>query len=159
MTITGIILLILLGILFILVEIFFVPGVGFVGIVGFLMIVIGIYLAYDLNTMYGHYTLIGGGLASVILGYYAFKPSTWTRVGVKSNIEGKSQEDASTLVKVGDRGICVSRLAPTGKARFENGVFEVTSPTEFINEGSSVEIVKLEANKIIVKPFESNESA
>jgi membrane-bound ClpP family serine protease len=154
MTLTGIVLLILLGIILILIEIFFIPGVGFVGIVGFLLILVGIYFAYQIDAMTGHLTLVGGAIASGVLGYFAFKPGTWTRVGVKSELKGKSKEDVSQQVSVGDRGKAVSRLAPMGKARFGTLLVEVSSPNEYIDEGSSIEILKIEGNKVLVKKLE-----
>ena len=91
MTILGIGALILLGIILILVEIFFVPGVGFVGVIGFLIIFLGIYLAYDLSTNYGHITLLVGALVSLGLGVLAFRENTWIKLGVKTNLAGKSK--------------------------------------------------------------------
>ena len=155
MTITGIVLLIVLGIVLILVEIFFIPGLGFVGIVGFLLILIGMYFGYQISMMHGHMTLIGGAIASGILGYYAFRPGTWTRMGVKSSINSRSSKDLSLDFHVGEVGISESRLAPTGKARFEAGVTEVSSMQDFIDEGSKVEILKIERNKVIVKRVEN----
>ena len=54
-------------------------------------------------------------------------------------------------ITVGMEGRTVSRLAPGGKAIFENVTEEVFSQNEFIDENQEVIITKIEGNKIIVK--------
>ena len=157
MTILGIGALILLGIILILVEIFFVPGVGFVGVIGFLIIFLGIYLAYDLSTNYGHITLLVGALVSLGLGVLAFRENTWIKLGVKTNLAGKSKSSSSeTGLAVGDQGKAVGRIAPIGKAKFGVDIVEVKAFNNMIEPGAKLEIVKLEESSIIVKNIEPN---
>lgn len=152
MTLVGISALIVLGIILILVEIFLVPGVGFVGIVGFVLIIIGIYFAYDLKMMYGHISLAAGALVSLGLGVLAFRENTWIKLGVKSNITGRSRsEEDNQGLKKGDRGKAMGRIAPMGKARFDRVIVEVKAYNNVIENGESLEILKIEGNSIVVK--------
>lgn len=52
---------------------------------------------------------------------------------------------------IGETGLVVTDLKPTGKVRFDKGTFEVTSLKEYIYSGSMVEAEKLLNGKIIVK--------
>jgi len=56
-----------------------------------------------------------------------------------------------TNLTVGMEGKTISRLAPSGKAAFENSTEEVFSQHEFIDENQQVIITKIEGSKIIVK--------
>ena len=52
---------------------------------------------------------------------------------------------------IGEAGLVVTDLKPTGKVRFDKGTFEVTSLKEYIYSGSMVEAERLLNGKIIVK--------
>jgi membrane-bound ClpP family serine protease len=54
-------------------------------------------------------------------------------------------------IAVGMEGKTVSRLAPAGKAIFENITEEVFSQNDFIDENQQIIITKIEGSKIIVK--------
>jgi membrane-bound ClpP family serine protease len=56
-----------------------------------------------------------------------------------------------TNLAVGMEGQSISRLAPAGKAVFNNTTEEVFSQQDFIDENQQVVITKIEGNKIIVK--------
>jgi membrane-bound ClpP family serine protease len=158
-TLLGISSLILLGIVLILVEIFFIPGLGFVGIVGFLLILLGIYFAYDLNTNYGHIALVAGALVSAGLGVLAFRENTWIRLGVKSNIIGKSKgDDTFEGLSVGMKGLALGRIAPIGKAKFERKIIEVKAFNNIIENKEVVEILKIEDSSVVVIKSKNNES-
>jgi len=153
MTITAAVLLCILGIILLLVEILFVPGVGIVGLFGFIAMGIGIYGAYQIGMLEGNLTLAGCLVASGGLTWLAFRPGTWKRVSVNSNILGKVNLIDEQTIKVGDEGVCTTRINPYGNARFNNEYFEVTSQREFADEGTKVKVIKIEGSQIIVQPL------
>ena len=60
--------------------------------------------------------------------------------------------DGRTLgLEVGMKGISISDIKPFGKASFSDELYEVKSESGFIEVGKTVEIIKIENNKIIVK--------
>lgn len=152
MTLTTAILLCVLGIILLLVEVLFVPGVGVVGIFGFIALGIGIYGAYTVGTTEGHLTLGGSVICSGAVTWLAFRPGTWKRVSVNSNITGKMNLLPADLLKVGEEGTTTTRVNPVGNARFGNDYFEVTSQSSFIDENVAVEIVKIQGAHIYIKP-------
>ena len=52
---------------------------------------------------------------------------------------------------IGEEGIVISDLKPTGKVRFDQGTFEVTSLKEYIYAGSTVVADRILNGKIIIK--------
>ncbi|MEX2596726.1 MAG: NfeD family protein [Salibacteraceae bacterium] len=150
MSATIVILLLVIAIGLVLLEIFLVPGVGIVGIAGAGLMLVSLYLAYEVNTSFGHYTLAATGLISIGLMALAFRAKTWDRLSLKSGILSKVTTTVPHF-KVGDKGIASSRLNPIGKAMINDEFVEVTSKGDYIDAQSPIEIINIEGNKIIVK--------
>jgi membrane-bound ClpP family serine protease len=74
----------------------------------------------------------------------------WKKFSLNTVIDSKVNVVENCL-NIGDEGVTISRLAPSGKARFENGDFEVHSANDFISENQKVIVIKIEGYKIIVK--------
>jgi len=143
--------IILIGFLFILAEVLFVPG-GVLGAIGGIVLLYGIYLPYSVGeTTGGHITLAATLVLLTISLFMAIRSQTWKKIQldkvIDSNVKNK---DAETLL-VGDQGLATSRLNPMGTARFDSNYVEVTTFDNFTDEGKQVEIIKIEKNKIIVK--------
>jgi membrane-bound ClpP family serine protease len=151
--ITGVVIaLLLLGILLILLEILFVPGTTIVGVGGIILLGIGIYLAYhSISTVAGHLSLASSVVVIFLSLIVLLKGQTWKKMALDSTVEGKGVEQVEMFVSVGDRGKTISRLNPIGKALFGDRMLEVATEGDFINEDSTIEVVKVEQNKIKVK--------
>jgi len=90
-------------------------------------------------------------LITLILGtilFFRFK--TWKPLMLKTEIDSKVNVPDQNIT-VGMEGKTVSRLAPAGKAIFENITEEVFSQNDFIDENQQIIITKIDGNKIIVK--------
>lgn len=144
--------LLLLGILLLLLEILFVPGTTLVGVGGLILLAIGIYLAYaSIGAMAGHISL-ASSVAILILGLVVLlKGKTWQRVALNDQLQGKGVEAVEEMVTIGDVGKTITRLNPVGKAVFDDKIVEVTVAGDFVNENVSIQIVKIEGNRIRVK--------
>jgi len=152
MSLTVIAILIIVGLLFLIIEILVVPGTTVVGIVGFILIAIGVwqtYAAYGASV--GHWVLAGTLVLTVGALALSLRSNTWKRFMLKSNLDGKANVIEADSVKVGDEGIAISRLVPMGKALINNQYFEVSSTGDFIDEQSKVVVTKIEFNKIYIK--------
>ena len=147
-----IIILILVGLLMLLLEILVIPGSGVAGIIGFILMAVGIWMAYTREGMQaGHITLavtLGINLVGLLL---ALRSKTWKKAMLKTKIDSKAHRAGSAELKVGDLGHTVSRCAPMGKAVFHDRFFEVSAYTDFIDENTDIEIVKISGNKIYIK--------
>ena len=54
-------------------------------------------------------------------------------------------------IKIGDAGVAQSKIGPIGKALINDISCEVQTLGEWINSGTSIEVIKVSLNKIIVK--------
>lgn len=149
---TWVVVLIFLGIVLLLVEILLIPGVNVAGIVGFILMAVGVYLAYtQLGTTSGHVALAIAAVSSIVMLVFALRANTWKRVTLNESIDSKAGVDYRQIIKTGDHGITLSRLAPMGKATINDQTVEVTAIGELIDQQQEVVVVKVEENKIIVK--------
>jgi membrane-bound ClpP family serine protease len=149
---TIIIILILVGLLFLILEVVVIPGTTVVGFVGFALMVFAVWQTYIVyGSTSGHLILGGTVLISLVGLRFALRSKTWDKVMLKSNIDSRANIIPEGAIKVGDVGKSVSRIVPGGKAIFNNEYFEVCSSGEFIDPGHEIEVVKIEHNKIFVK--------
>lgn len=150
---TLLIALVVIGLLFLLLEILVIPGTTVAGIIGSALIVIAIWQAYD---QYGSQTgvvFLGSTvLLSVVTLYFSLKGRTWKRLMLNTEVDGKVDHFEKYRPKEGDEGVTVSRLSPMGKARFNDDYYEVKSYGGYVDPNTEVVIKKIEHNKIIVKP-------
>jgi membrane-bound ClpP family serine protease len=146
-----IIILIILGLVFLLLEILVIPGTTLAGILGFGLLFGGIWQAYaSKGTMAGHIVLVSTILVTLATLYYSFKAGTWRRMALKATSDGKMDQLDGIDIEIGDIGTSVSRLAPSGKAMIDNEIVEVHTYGEFIDQDKEVRVISVKDNKIIV---------
>ena len=144
--------LIIVGLLFLILEILVVPGTTFVGVIGFILIAVGVWQTYaSYGTPAGHYVLGATLLLTLVTIGVSLRPKTWNRVMLHSEIDSRANAIDQHKIKVGDVGITVSRLAPTGKIFINDNYYEANSAGDFIDQKTTVEVVKIEHNRIVVK--------
>jgi membrane-bound ClpP family serine protease len=155
MSILGIILLILLGVILFLVEFLIIPGVTVAGIGGALVMGVAVFMAYRTHGVTaGNYTLLAVLLVSIASLVLALRSKTWRRFMLKTNIDSKVEvglEDQK--IKPGDKGETVTRLAPIGMVRVNDLVIEGKSIGGFLDPKTTVEVTKVLGTQIIVKPI------
>jgi len=155
MSITVIILLILLGIILFLVEFLLVPGITIAGIGGGILLIGSIYLGYHYHgPVVGNYILLSTIAISVVTLYFALKSKTWKRVMLESNIDSRVEtvSPGQGRVKAGDEGETLTRLNPMGKVMINAEVFEGKVLDSFLDPHVPIQVVRVENNKLIVKP-------
>lgn len=152
MSLTLIIILIIAGLLFLLLEVLVIPGTTVVGIAGFALIIFSVWESYNVfGSPTGHFVLLGTIFFTILTIYLALKSKTWNRIMLKTEISGKVNEIDSTKVQAGDSGVSVSRLTPGGKALINDEYYEVHTNGEFIDQESEIVVTHLADNKIFVK--------
>ena len=70
---------------------------------------------------------------------------------MNTNIDSRAVSDESELVRVGEKGKAMTRMAPSGTVLFDNAKVEARSFEGMIDAGSEVEVVLIEDNNIYVK--------
>ncbi len=153
--------LFVLGIILLLVEAF-IPGFGLFGIGGLVAVTISIVLS-SVSAVAGLRALLYSFFLSAIVGYLAFK--FFQRKGILRRF---IHQDASTrelgyssskdlTFLQGRRGLAVTPLRPAGIVEMDGSRYNVVSEGAFIVTGESVEVIKVEGNRVVVRPTKEGE--
>ncbi len=147
-----VVLFMLLGIVFLLLELFIIPGVSIGGIAGIAFVVASICYAFvTLGATAGFVTLACGVLAMAVAIWLFVRSRTLDRMSLNTEVSGTVDAPKDTLVSVGQRGVTVSRLAPIGTARFDDKTLEVKSIDGLIDPNTDVEVAAVSGETISVK--------
>jgi len=183
------ILLLLVGILLLLVEIFVLPGFGIAGILGIVGILLGLFgmlirnapdeLPWPETT--GDWQSLSSGVISLAFGFAGFIVLAWLAsrylprlrfmsglvLAPNPTISGGPARISITAppqsiepsVSIGDLGEVVSKLRPAGKARFGDALVDVVATGEFLDRGVRVEIIGIYGSRVVVKKAEESGTA
>ena len=148
-----IIAVILLGVIFMLIEIFLLPGISIAGIAGAIFLIGGIAYAYIFQgSTVGNITLAGTALLMGGSFFWLLKSKSLRKISLETNIEGKVDTSSLQKISAGDTGVSLSRLNPIGQV-FINDV-EVEGKSfdgEFIDEDTEIEVVRVETYNVLVR--------
>lgn len=149
-----IIVLLLLGIGLLLLETFFIPGFGVVGIIGAAFFVGGIMFAFSSLGAKGGTIVLSISLIITAASFIGMiKSKALDRIALKTDISSTVSDEKKSTIRVGDRGVTLSRLNPIGKAQFNDETVEAKSDTGFIDENTPIEVVSVNPTNVIVKPL------
>lgn len=136
----------------ILLEIFFIPGVGLLGILGvggFIGIEIYLFQAGQshLAVAYAIFTIL-----AFLIGFYYFSRNKFIK---KVELTDSVDEIAVKLpsgIAEGDKGVSISRLTLGGTIRIgKEIILEAESEEGFIDEGEAIYISDIRNNRVFVK--------
>jgi len=154
MSLTAIIILLLLGLILLVFEFLVLPGTHISGIIGIMLILASIFYGYrDLGTPAGHYLLLVTFIAIIGTIVIVLRSNTWQRIALKTTISSKVENTETQFIKPGDIGKTLTRLGPVGMVMVNDMTFEAKSGHKFIDPNTSVEVVKVEGNQLVVKPI------
>ena len=146
--------LILFGLTLVVAEIIFVPGTTIVGVVGFVFLVLGDGLSFKyFGSGIGWVTTGGTALVSGVTLYFAFKANVWGHFSLKSTSTSKVNDEILTSVTIGEEGVTLSALRPSGKAELDNKTYEVRTLGNYVESGIKIRVKQILAHQIIVEPL------
>ena len=167
-----IVLLFIVGLIFLLVEIFIIPGTGITGIIGcmamFIALVGGIAGSFS-GELFTTYTLwkaviivtIGTILGIALIGFFASKyaPKCIRRhseLNLSQKIEdGYIGVDNTMVQYIGAKGIANTDLRYGGKIEIEGSIFEaVAMGGNYINKGTKIIVRKFENTQLYVEEID-----
>ena len=147
-----IILLVALGVFFLVVELIFLPGVTLGTALSVVSYGVAIYLTFTRFGVVGGVIAIGVVLLlSIVATILSLRAKTWQRLALNNKIESQSSTSPETLVKVGAKGVALSRISPMGKVRIDGKEYEAKSDGTYIDQRSEVELVGFENFTVVVK--------
>lgn len=144
----------LVGIFLILIEVA-VPGFGLPGIGG--IIAIALSIVFSMESIELAATTLGiSFLISFGFSYYLIQKglqSQWmNEVVLKNTNYSGLLEEESFHVKIGDVGVCLSNLRPSGTCQFNDQTYSVLSEEgKYITKGSLVQVTKISGRTVYVK--------
>lgn len=157
------VLLLGLGMIALAVEVFVIPGFGVAGIVGILAITTSMILAM----MGGHPTsgdvaqalaVLGASLfitAAVIYAWLRHLPNSGRFSGLLLQGAGKREAGFITAPSrpelVGQHGIALTDLRPSGSARIGEERLDVVTEGEYVSQGSQVTLVRSDGYRHVVR--------
>ncbi|HEV7282830.1 MAG TPA: NfeD family protein [Pirellulaceae bacterium] len=167
------------GIVFLLCEFTVLPGFGIAGVTGLALIVGSTILAMQSFVLPADQAdwralsisaavTIGACVASTVLlavlvrffhvlpglGKMVLKPESYDPAGGEFDADGKKTAGAGSGAAplfVGDWGVAVAPLKPTGIAEFADRRFSVSTQGEYLEAGESVRVIALRGKKIVVE--------
>ena len=152
MSLTLITVVILIGLLLIVTEVFLVPGSTFVGVLGLIVVGVGIYYSFEsFGFRTGAAILVGSGVVITALTYIGLKRMSNSKFTVKAAIDGKVNEFDYSHINIGDEGVTLTALRPEGKAIINDERITVFSKGFYIDTNMPVVVVNIKENKIIVE--------
>ena len=155
MNTTLLIIVLLLGVVLLALEIVALPG-GIAGAFGVGLIIFGVWQTYALfgNTV-GTIVLLCAIALCVLMLVWFMKTKTWNRFSLNEESNSKVNQ-LEPAVKVGTKGVTISRLAPTGKALIDGETMEVHAVNKFIDPDCPIEVVAIEGYRIDVVETNDN---
>lgn len=144
--------LMIIAIVLMLAEIFLFPGITLAGIGGAIFAFGGIFFAYSIGALLGHWTLILSLIAFGIAFAWSLRSRSFNKLALNTDIDSRLISSKELGIKPGDEGVTLSRLAPIGKAKINDIVVEAKSQEELIDENTPIIVVKVESCNIIVRP-------
>lgn len=146
--------MIIVGLILLLVETLLIPGFAVTGILGIASMAAACYLAFTrIGTVAGIICVVVCILLATALLVWVLRSSTWKKATLNTNIDAKVDVNAGRKgIAVGSKGTAVTRLAPMGMVRFEDGTkAEVCSAEGFLDQGTDVVVTSMEDEKIFIK--------
>ncbi len=147
-----VVLFMLLGIIFLLLELFIIPGISIGGMAGLAFVIASVWYAFStLGTTAGGITLACGVVAMAVAVWIFMRSRTLDKMSLKTEIDSSVDLPKDAQVAIGERGVALSRLAPIGTARFADKMLEVKSLDGLIDPNTEIEIVAVSGETISVQ--------
>ena len=148
-----IIALIIIGVILLVTELIIIPGFGVTGILGIAAMVTSCCLAwYKFGHVAGTWIIVINVAAILILLFLLLRTQTWKRASLQTNINAKVDEDPRKKgIKVGMKGMSLTRLAPGGQARIGENNVEVFTRGQLVDACKELEVTDIEGTKVFVR--------
>lgn len=152
MEILIIIALIVAGLILFFIEVFLVPGITIAGIASACSLLYAIYYAFsDMGMQAGFVTLGIVVLGIIGITVWVMRSKTVDRLSLKKELNYQHNPLRDIQIKSGDCGISTTRLTLIGNADINGHLIEVQSADGFIDEGTPIEVTRIDNNTVYVK--------
>lgn len=146
--------LILVGLLLVIIELFLLPGVTIAGISALLFFGGAVYYAFGISSAAG---IISAMISVVvcIVGVLAFMRSrVMNKISLDASINSVVPTSVPQDIAPGDKGVTLSRLNPMGRVMVNGHELEGRAREAFLDENTAIEVERVENTVVIVKKRE-----
>lgn len=150
------ILLILIGFVLIVAEVYLIPGFNVIGILGLLLIIFAVGFIFTAHGFLGGtVALLSSASAGVGVFYYLWNSGAWNRfilaTSLREDEELVAREHEHRARYLGKAGLAVTPLRPTGVVEIDGERIEVVTEGNFIAAGSKVRVVAIDRRRYFVR--------
>ena len=139
------------GIGLLILEIFFIPGIGIAGIGGIAMLGGAVWLAYEqIGTITGNVTLIKSRIVVILLIYWFVKGKMINHLSLQKDIDSTAPNNIRSDSQIGQEGITISQIKPMGQILIDGNIIEAKSEDGFIEVNKKVEVEKIYSTYVII---------
>ena len=152
----AVLLLMLLGFILLLIELFVIPGFGLCGISGLTALGYACYLAFEkFESPWQGWTALSGTIAILVV-FIVFFPRTkaWKRFRLdakEESSEGFQAPSRDLEELVGKTGDTLTMLRPAGTAKIDGKRVDVVTEGVFLPKNSKVKVVMVKGNRVVVR--------
>jgi membrane-bound serine protease (ClpP class) len=144
--------LLIAGTILLLAE-FFLPGMV-AGVAGFCCLIAAVIVSYyKFSALTANLIMVGvmgGVMIGGIIWLLYFPQSRMGKIFVSEGEVGEAGYDFNDLL--GKTGYTQSPLGPSGVAIIDEKRYDVVSEGSFVDNGTSIKVVLVEGNRIVVRP-------
>jgi len=157
--VTAPILLLALGLVLILAEVFF-PSFGLLSVLATAALVASIAMAFQESSALGYRFLMAIVVlvpATIVLGFKLFPktPIGKLMLGNAQPRPGEASYDPRDLALAGQEGVVEADCRPAGMARLDGRRVDVVSRGEWIEAGARVRVLEVQGNRVVVARTEA----
>jgi len=145
----GIIFLYTAGMALVLAEVF-VPG-AVMGLIGLACLLGSIFLAFQQEAFTLGWILVGITVASIPVLIVLWVKVLNRVLAIKMTQKGYTSAQVDLKALVGQEGVAMTQLRPSGMARFGDEKVDVVAEGEVIERNTRVKIVEVESNRVVVR--------
>ncbi len=151
-----VLLLMLLGFILLLIEMFVLPGFGLCGISGLASLGYACYLAFEkFESPWPGWGALLGTIAILVVFIVLFpRTKAWKRLRLNAKEESSEGFQASSPgleELVGKMGDTLTMLRPAGTAKIDGKRVDVVTEGSFLPKNTEVKVVMVKGNRVVVR--------
>jgi hypothetical protein len=108
---------------------------------------------HTLGPIAGFITLIASVLSCIAIIVWFMHSKTMDKLSLKKTLDYKIDPLKGTHIRIGDKGIAITRLALIGNANFNGHIIEVRSADGLIDENTPIYVERMVEGTVIVRKF------
>ena len=164
--------ILMIGVILLLIEIFLIPGFGITGVAGVVLILFALVGAMVRVVPGGvggfglpswpnlqaaifktGLALVGTGIGAIILGKFLPRSHLFGRLTLQTEQTAATGYTAApdTADLIGQTGVALTPLRPGGVARIQDQRRDVITSGEFLDSGTPLEVIEAQGNRILVR--------